>query len=198
MKRIHTLILLCLVAVLAGCKTGRRHTEADFYYGDAAIEAPVRHEYRRQLELLGLPGDVADTFTFEGIRLEPTGRNRDGYYGNLVRRAGTVAVHGAYSGAKGQRWVKFWFAYPADGRPDADTVAHETGHLVIRQTIDVGGHPMNVAINGRTWKIDRLIGTGVKWPMLATLWNAVRHPIAVWKNSGYLCIEDGDWNNDKE
>jgi len=189
MKRITLpLTLLTITLAATGCKTTDPISTAR-YRGDPAIEPMVRAEYARQLSLVGYNPAVADAFTFEGLRLDPAGRNRDGYYGDLSGRL----VHGAYLGRQEAEWVTFWFAYPASGNPDKDTVVHEVLHHMGKQCCNYGGHPTKMLLNDREWAVSAILGTGVKWPMFAAIWGAVRHPVAVWDNSGYKCLDHGQW-----
>lgn len=208
-------LMTLLVAAMTACSTTKNtgpepimppsgdeyHVETDSFIGHPAIEAPVREQMRALLTLIeGADPSEADTMKFVGNRLEPTGRNRDGFHGDLPQGTNFVGVHGANSGTATNQsgsirlgWSEFWLAFPEDGSPDGWTVRHEAMHQVGNCCCSFGGHPESFDCNGRRYIVQDVLGAGIRWP--AQLWNAVRHPVAVWDNSGYKCRHGGDWGD---
>jgi hypothetical protein len=207
-------LLLVVLFVSVGCKSSKvddrpvvtENPPLDSYYiatddfiGHREIEAPVRKEMRDLLILVGSDPSEADTMKFVGNRIEPLGRNRDGYHGALpISATEGVDVHGANSGTATNRdgslrlgWSEFWFAFPEDGKPDGWTVRHEAMHQIGNCCCGFSGHPEEFVCNGRHLVVKDVLGHGIRWP--AAVWNAVRHPIAVWDGSGYKCLKEGEW-----
>lgn len=189
-----TRILMALVAVvLCGCATGRNGGSGgsgappeapwvvtEIYEGHPAIEGPVRQELARQCELVGYATNRAWTVHITGNRIEPSGRNDDGWYGPLD---GGSSVHGAYLGQQGEMAFTMWFAFPVDGEPDLSTVSHECVHDLGVYHQGIGGHPLTMVLNGSEWRVHDIMIAGARWPM--RVWQAIKRVATPWRPHGF-------------
>ncbi len=187
------ILMLCMAC---GCRTTpapRPPANGAAYKGNPAIEQPVRIEMVRQLILVGLDPQEGWDHKFTGVRVDPTGRNYDGYYGPLD--SGN-SVHGAFRGRKGSQWSTLWFAFPADGKPDAPTVSHEVCHWLLKYNEGVGGHPETATVNGKLWNVHDIIKPEARWPMRA--WTATKRVATFWRDKGFTEEINGEYINHGE
>ena len=197
MRHAWTLASLLAIATLTGCATQHdlgslppqypgqvgdfENRVAICYEGPPEIEALVRAEMKRQVLATGVNAQGLQ-HCFVGVRLEPLGRNLDGWYGDLGN--GDI-VHGAYEGRQGAQWSTFWFAYPEGGSPFSDTVSHEVCHWTLIYNEGTGGHPETATIGGKEWNVHDIMSAGVRWPMLINAFNAVKRALTVWRKPGF-------------
>jgi len=188
MKQFAVILLALLLAGCASTGGGSGGSSSD----DAVIEAAVRPEIARQYQRVGLDPARAEQMVIYGYRLEPTGRNADGYFGLLDM----ATVHGAYEGTQGGTHVKFWFAFPEGGAPDADTVSHECCHDLLIFNEGIGGHPARVVLNGKTWNVHNIMIAGARWPM--RVWDATVRAATFWRDRGFSDMVNGTYYGPEE